>query len=56
MRPLLLDTCAVLNPGDKYVDVIGIDDYSIGHGDVTKAESALARPPRLLAECTYKMV
>ena len=29
-------------PGDKYVDILGIDDYSIGHGDDAKAEASLA--------------
>ena len=40
-------------PGDKYVDIIGIDDYSIGHGDDTKVEKALTetvRKLRLLTE------
>ena len=35
-------------PGDKYVDIIGIDDYSIGHGDDTKAEANLAETVRKL--------
>ena len=35
-------------PGDKYVDIIGIDDYSIGHGDDEKAEAALAETIRKL--------
>ena len=33
-------------PGDRYVDIIGLDDYSIGHGDDEKAESALAETIR----------
>ena len=35
-------------PGDRYVDILGIDDYSIGHGDDTKAEAALAETVRKL--------
>ena len=35
-------------PGDKYVDIIGIDDYSIGHGDDQIAELALAETVRKL--------
>ena len=35
-------------PGDKYVDIVGLDDYSIGHGDDKKAEAALAETVRKL--------
>ena len=35
-------------PGDNYVDIIGIDDYSIGHGDDGKAEASLAETVRKL--------
>ena len=35
-------------PGDKYVDIIGIDDYSIGHGDDEKAKGAFAETVRKL--------
>ena len=35
-------------PGDKYVDIIGIDDYSIGKGDDGKAESSLSETVRKL--------
>lgn len=35
-------------PGDKYVDIVGLDDYSIGHGDDKKAEKALAETVRKL--------
>lgn len=35
-------------PGDKYVDIIGIDDYSIGHGDDKTAAAALAETVRKL--------
>ena len=36
-------------PGDKYVDIIGIDDYGIGHGgDDAKAEAVLAATIRRL--------
>jgi len=35
-------------PGDKYVDLIGLDDYTIGHGGDKKAELALAETVRKL--------
>lgn len=35
-------------PGDKYVDILGIDDYSIGHGDDASAEHDLAETVRKL--------
>lgn len=35
-------------PGDRYVDIIGIDDYSIGHGDDKKAADSLAETVRKL--------
>ena len=35
-------------PGDKYVDLIGLDDYSIGHGNDKKAEASLAETVRKL--------
>ena len=35
-------------PGDKYVDIVGLDDYSIGHGGDKKAEAALAETVRKL--------
>ena len=44
-------------PGDKYVDILGIDDYSIGHGDDAKVESALSetiRKLRLMADFAKK--
>ena len=35
-------------PGDKYVNIIGLDDYSIGHGDDKKAEKAFVETVRKL--------
>lgn len=35
-------------PGDGYVDILGIDDYSIGHGSDEKAEAALSETVRKL--------
>ena len=35
-------------PGDEYVDILGIDDYSIGHGDDATAERDLAETVRKL--------
>lgn len=35
-------------PGDKYADIIGIDDYSIGNGDDRKVESNLKETIRKL--------
>lgn len=35
-------------PGDKYVDIIGIDDYSIGNGNDKEAEERLAETVRKL--------
>lgn len=35
-------------PGDAYADLVGFDDYSIGHGDDAKAEAALAETVRKL--------
>lgn len=35
-------------PGDKYVDIIGIDDYSIGRGDDAQAERAATETIRKL--------
>lgn len=35
-------------PGDRYVDVIGLDDYSIGQGDAEKAEKSFTETLRKL--------
>ena len=35
-------------PGDKYVDILGLDDYSIGHGDDVTAEKAFGETLRKL--------
>jgi len=35
-------------PGDAYVDILGLDDYSIGHGDDATAERGLAETVRKL--------
>ena len=35
-------------PGDRYVHIVGIDDYSIGHGDDDVAEKSLAETVRKL--------
>ncbi|MBQ7190775.1 MAG: hypothetical protein IJR99_15300 [Kiritimatiellae bacterium] len=35
-------------PGDGYVDLVGFDDYSIGHGDDNVAETALTETVRKL--------
>lgn len=35
-------------PGDKYVDLIGVDDYSIGNGNDKEAEERLAETVRKL--------
>lgn len=39
-------------PGDGYVDIIGIDDYTIGHGDDAYAELALAETVCRLRQMT----
>lgn len=39
-------------PGDEYVDVIGIDDYSIGNGDDTNVEMRLNETVRRLRQMT----
>jgi hypothetical protein len=35
-------------PGDGYVDIVGLDDYSIGQGDADKAEKSLVETVRKL--------
>ena len=35
-------------PGDKYVDILGLDDYSIGQGNDAKAEQSFAETLRKL--------
>lgn len=35
-------------PGDAYVDIVGLDDYSIGHGDDAKAEASFEETVRKL--------
>lgn len=39
-------------PGDKYVDIIGMDDYSIGNGDDSFVETRLAETVRKLRQMT----
>mgnify|MGYP002680399957 CR=1 FL=1 len=35
-------------PGDAYVDIVGLDDYSIGHGDDRRVEASFTETVRKL--------